>query len=78
MKWPWQREMDVVKSQAARDIQDAQSEAELARAERLQSAVQRQHVETTISESMKTVKKLRWHLEENGWTALLQDAWGGR
>ncbi len=67
MRWPWERE-----------INNARMEVEEAREAKVAAAEQLQDVESTIQESLETVGKLRYHLEKNGWTELLEQAWGGR
>ena len=64
MRWPWQHEIDR-----------AREEAEQARQAKEAAAVQLRDVESTINESLETVQRLRSHLERNGWTELLQEAW---
>ncbi|WP_430408244.1 DUF7620 family protein [Gordonia amicalis] len=64
MRWPWQHEIDR-----------ARKEAEQARQAKEAAAVQLRDVESTINESLETVQRLRSHLERNGWTELLQEAW---
>lgn len=70
MMWPWQRHRQEM---AAASVQKATAEKLAAHAE-----VRRQAVHRQTEQSRSTTDLLKRELELNGWTDLLQTAWGRR
>lgn len=69
MSWPWKRYQRA--AEAARRGA-AVAETERHRAERRQQAAERQAAQARSKSAA-----LRREIEKNGWTELLQHAWGG-
>jgi hypothetical protein len=70
MIWPWQRHRQEVEA-ASIEVASAERKNEVAEM-RLQ-AVNRQ-----AAQSRETTKVLQHQLDLNGWTEMLQEAWGRR
>ncbi|OMB90771.1 hypothetical protein A5746_20945 [Mycolicibacterium conceptionense] len=70
MMWPWQRHRAQV-LQARNDRDDAARRANAAE-------VQRNAAERLAEQSQRVTARLRNEVEKNGWTEMLQHAWGGR
>ncbi|OBK00052.1 hypothetical protein A5741_25240 [Mycolicibacterium conceptionense] len=68
--WPWQRHRAQV-LQARNDRDDAARRANAAE-------VQRNAAERLAEQSQRVTARLRNEVEKNGWTEMLQHAWGGR
>lgn len=68
--WPWQRHRAQV-MQARNDRDDAARRANAAE-------VQRNAAERLAEQSQRVTARLRSEVEKNGWTEMLQHAWGGR
>lgn len=67
MRWPWSKELDEARAGAA------QAHREAMEAQRRRIEAQRK-----AEQARRTATKLRAHLEANGWTELLTEAWGKR
>lgn len=77
--WLWlpkrrRRELDEVNRRA----ETAELHAELAERAPAAAAVQRQYVEKLTERSHRIAEGLQREIDKNGWTELLQHAWGGR
>ena len=68
--WPWQKHRAEVE-QARNDREDAAARAEAAE-------VQRRAAERLAAQSHTVTARLRREIDKNGFTELLQHAWGGR
>ena len=70
MTWPWERHK--------RDKLDARRRAEAAEKRALAASRRMALAEKQAAQSRQVTAKLRKQIELNGWTELLQSAWGGR
>ncbi len=68
--WPWQRHRAQV-MRARNDRDDAARRANAAE-------VQRNAAERLAAQSQRVTARLRSEVDKNGWTEMLQHAWGGR
>ncbi|ORI13416.1 hypothetical protein BJI47_22490 [Rhodococcus sp. 1168] len=66
MRWPW-----------SKDIEDAQAEAKTAAEDHAHSVKRRIESEAQSSEAVEVSNVLWQELQRNGWTEMLQQAWGG-
>lgn len=70
MTWPWERHK--------RDQLDARHRADAAEKRALAAARRRALAEKQAAQSRQVTARLRQQIELNGWTELLQAAWGKR
>lgn len=70
MIWPWQKHR--------RDEVDARRRADDAEKRALAATRRRELAERQALVAQQVTKNLREQIEKNGWTELLQAAWGGR
>lgn len=68
--WPWKQQRAEA-AEARRQAEDAGQQANAAEARRLAS-------ERLAAHSHNVTAALRREIDKNGWTELLQHAWGGR
>lgn len=66
MRWPWTRRLEEAREQA---VQATEATA--------QAAVYAEEVKLELQEAKRAAGVLRRELEQNGWTELLRQAWGG-
>lgn len=70
MKWPWNKtRADIVEAQRRAQIAERQAELAIAR---------RRAAETQAARAQTVSAALRKEVDRNGWTDLLQAAWGGK
>ncbi|MGV8875510.1 MAG: DUF7620 family protein [Rhodococcus sp. (in: high G+C Gram-positive bacteria)] len=67
MRWPWSKR-----------IEDAEAQALGAAMDHAQSIQRRMKTEENRAEAVEVTRELRKELRRNGWTDMLQQAWGGR
>lgn len=70
MKWPSRNRRA--------DVKDANRRANVAAKQAEQAVKRRQAVESQAARAKAVSANLRRELDRNGWTDLLQDAWGGK
>jgi hypothetical protein len=70
MKWPWQRHRE--------EAQQAQHDREAAEAQARAAEFRRQAAERFAAQSRTVTAQLRREIDKNGWTEMLQNAWGAR
>lgn len=70
MKWPW------IKNRA--DVAEANRRARVAARQAELSASRRRAAELQAARAQTVSAALRREVDRNGWTELLQDAWGGK
>lgn len=73
MSWPWGKKLPW-----SREVAEAKSEAVRAREEHAYSVKQRLESERERHEAVDVANVLWDELRRNGWTEMLQQAWGGR
>lgn len=66
MRWPWSKQVDEAREQA---VQAAEATA--------QARQQAEEVEHELQEAKRLARSIKHELEQNGWTELLRQAWGG-
>jgi hypothetical protein len=70
MMWPWQRHRaELERARNDRAIAAAQADA---------AEAQRRAAKQLAAQSRNVSARLRFEIDKNGWTELLQHAWGGR
>ena len=70
MSWPWQRHR--------RDQLDAQHRVDAAERRALAASRRKALAKKQAAQSRQVTTNLRKQIEKNGWTELLENAWGGR
>ncbi|ART69134.1 hypothetical protein BTO20_11575 [Mycobacterium dioxanotrophicus] len=68
--WPWQRHRA--------ERRKARSDREIAAAQANAAEVQREAAKKLAAQSRTVTARLRFEIDKNGWTELLQNAWGAR
>ena len=70
MKWPWTRNRD--------DVVEANRRANLAAKQAELAVARREAAEALAARTQAVSSALRREVDRNGWTELLQAAWGGK
>lgn len=77
MRWPWSRSR-IELTEANQRAAEAVRRAEVAEQQDVAADFRLQLSEQLAERSLRVTARLRSEIEKNGWTELLQHAWGGR
>ena len=75
--WPWQRHRRAAEA-VHRDVREAQQHKQDAEQHKQAAEWHQQAAELQAAHARTVTSQLRREIDKNGWTELLQHAWGGR